>query len=244
VTGEVFRLTSDPGADWDPAFTRDGKSMVWSSDRSGNFEIWIANVDGSSARQLTKDGYDAQNPVASGDGWILYVSHDPSKRGVWKIRSDGSDADRLVADDVLFAEVSPDGRYVAFLTNWRLRNPTVRVVRRDDRVRVPFEIRIEVREPGVGYPGRFRWLPDGKGIAFLGQDPYGVNGVYVQSFVPDVDTAGTARPLAGFDRRSVTESFDISPDGSRITIAALQELSSLMVAEQVPGVLPARRRAR
>ena len=35
-------------------------------------------------------------------------------------------------------------------------------------------------------------------------------------------------------------SFGISPDGSRMTIAYLEEKHSLMIAEQVSGVLPAR----
>src|SRR5215469_15985467 len=39
-TGELRRLTDDPGHDWDPALTPDGKHIVWSSSRSGNLEIW------------------------------------------------------------------------------------------------------------------------------------------------------------------------------------------------------------
>ena len=90
------RLTVSAGDDWDPAYTHDGKQLLWSSNRSGNFEVWRAASDGSGARQLTADGVDAENPTATPDGkWIVYASANPAQNGVWKIRSDGGGAERL-----------------------------------------------------------------------------------------------------------------------------------------------------
>src|SRR6185369_10648150 len=57
------RLTDDPADDWDPGFSPDGKHLLWSSDRSGNLEIWMANADGSSPRQVTREGFSAENPT-------------------------------------------------------------------------------------------------------------------------------------------------------------------------------------
>jgi hypothetical protein len=37
-------LTDDSADDWDPGFTRDGK-LIWSSNRFGAFEIWIADPE-------------------------------------------------------------------------------------------------------------------------------------------------------------------------------------------------------
>ena len=48
------RLTDHPAHDWDPALIAGGRQLVWSSNRSGNFEIWIAEADGSGARQLSQ----------------------------------------------------------------------------------------------------------------------------------------------------------------------------------------------
>ena len=62
------RVTDDASEDWDPAFTPDGKKIVWSSGRSGNLEIWIANTDGTGAKQISQDGVDAENPTATPDG--------------------------------------------------------------------------------------------------------------------------------------------------------------------------------
>ncbi len=238
-TGAVQRLTDDAADDWDPAFTRDGKKLIWSSNRSGPFEIWIAKADGSGARQLTHDGVDAENPTATADGqWIIYSSADPAKAGIWKIRSDGSGATRLTTGPAVWPEVSPDGRFAVYRNapydwpNSRMTHISVRVVRISDGTVLPFEIRTK---EGLS-AGRSRWTPDARAIAFVGPDEKGVNGVFVQDFLPGRDTTATRRPLAGFDPNRMTESFGISPDGSRITIAGGERLSSLIIADHVPGV--------
>jgi WD40 repeat protein len=84
----------------------------------------------------------------------------------------------------------------------------------------PFEIRLSTKLPNTtssqtGF-GRSRWMPDGKKIAFVGFDDAGLTGVFVQDFVPGQDTTATRRKLAGFDPDYITESFAISPDGTRI----------------------------
>jgi len=112
--GMLRRLTDHPAEDWDPAYMPDGKRIIWSSNRGGNFEIRMANADGSGARQITRDGVDAENPTATPDGnWILYSSTNPDKPGLWKIRSDGSKASRLIAGRILLPETSPHGRFVS-----------------------------------------------------------------------------------------------------------------------------------
>jgi Tol biopolymer transport system component len=229
------RLTDDPAEDWDPGFTADGKQIIWSSNRSGHFEIWIAGADGANARQLTQDGIDAENPTATPDGnWIVYSSGNPAKNGVWKIRKDGSEATRLVAGPTLVPDVSPDGQYCLYVPNVTGKQYQVKVLRLSDGSAVPFEILSDV------FP-RSRWMPDGKSIAFIGQDAKGVRGVFVQDFAVGKDTAQTRKPLGGFDADSTAESFGIAPDSKRMAIAAREQLSSLMMAERVPAVVAQKR---
>jgi Tol biopolymer transport system component len=64
-TGALQRLTDHPASDWDPFITLDNQHLVWCSNRSGNFEIWIGERDGSSSRQVSHDGFDAENLVVT-----------------------------------------------------------------------------------------------------------------------------------------------------------------------------------
>ncbi|HEY2150830.1 MAG TPA: amidohydrolase family protein [Vicinamibacterales bacterium] len=53
VDGAPRRLTTDPALDTDPAWSPDGTSLAYCSDRSGAMNIWIADVESAAARQLT-----------------------------------------------------------------------------------------------------------------------------------------------------------------------------------------------
>jgi len=65
-------------------------------------------------------------------------------------------------------------------------------------------------------------------------------GVFVQDFIPGKDTTASRRKLAGFEADYITESFAISPDGTHIVLSLLQLESSIMIAEGVAGLVPAR----
>lgn len=229
-TGVVRRLTEHEAADWDPFLTADGRHLVWSSGRSGNLEIWMAEADGSAPRQLTRDGVDAQNPVTTGN---------PGRRGLRKIRADGTDDTLLVAGTIAFPEVSPDGQYLLYLAAEPGRAESIRVARLDTGRPTGFEIPIEARTPGTIRLGRPRWMPDGRSIAFIGQDDSGSHGILVQDFQPDRDTTASRRAIGGFDAELETESFAIAPDGSRVVIAAWQRAMAIMVADGVAAVGPA-----
>jgi hypothetical protein len=122
---------------------------------------------------------------------------------------------------------------------------TIRVASVADGTEIPFSIAVgsQGRRGVLLTTGRTRWTADGKSIAYIGQNERGHYGVYVQEFVPGRDTSATRRELAGFDTETATESFAISPDGTRLTTAGWEQLSSILVAERVPG-LTARRNNR
>ncbi|HUR82141.1 MAG TPA: hypothetical protein VM733_15350, partial [Thermoanaerobaculia bacterium] len=235
ANGGVRRVTDDNAEDWDPAFTPDGKKIVWSAGRTGNLEIWIANADGSGARQISKDGQDAENPTATPDGqWIVYCSFNAAKAGVWKVRPDGTQATHVVKRRTALPEVSPDGKYVSYIAGGRTPDANIRVARISDGADMGFSIPIRTVRRTTAILGRTRWMPDGKAIAFLGQDDEGVNGVFVQDFVPGVDTTSSRRVLGGFDRERATESFGIAPDGKTLTVAGWEQLFSLFSIEGLP----------
>jgi eukaryotic-like serine/threonine-protein kinase len=236
LTGVVRSITDDPADDWDPGISPDGRTLLWSSNRSGNLEIWASNLDGSGAHQVTHDGEDAQNPTQTKDGkWIVHSSANRKHPGLWKIHPDGSGAEQLAQGAIQLPEVSPDGTYATYMITLRTSS-TLHVIRVEDGVDMTFAVLPEPRRKTSVFPCRARWTPDGKSILFTGQDERGLDGVFIQDFIPGKDTASTRRPLAGFDPDWITESLGLSSDGKRLVLSESERVFSLMIAEGVPGL--------
>jgi len=56
VTGESRLLTQAPGSHEAPAFSPDGRRIVFQSNRSGSPQIWVMSASGQDLRQLTAEG--------------------------------------------------------------------------------------------------------------------------------------------------------------------------------------------
>jgi Tol biopolymer transport system component len=240
-SGAVTRLTDDPAQDSDPAFMPDGR-LLWSSNRSGAFEIWVAAADGSGAHQITRDGFDAENPVATPDGaWIIYASGNPGARGITKVRPDGTGATLMVPGNAILPEVSPDGVHVAYVADEGTERSALRVVRLADGA-IVFEIQLPAWNTGGNVDqGRSRWLPDGSGLVYVARD--GANyGIYAQPFAPGSTSPGERRRVAWFGPDLDAESMAVTPDGTALVVSFREQLDDLVLAADIGGLAPTRRR--
>ncbi len=70
------QLTTPIGkSDKHPRWSPDGKSILFESNRSGSFQLWVIDLDGGEARQLTDISTGANNAIWSPDGKrIAFVS--------------------------------------------------------------------------------------------------------------------------------------------------------------------------
>jgi eukaryotic-like serine/threonine-protein kinase len=238
----VTRLTDDPAQDSDPALMPDGR-LLWSSNRSGTFEIWVAAADGTGAHQITRDGYDAENPVVTPDGkWIIYASGNPGARGITKVRPDGTGATLMVPGNAILPEVSPDGAHVAYVADEGTERSALRVVRLADGAMV-FEIQLPAWNTGGSVDqGRSRWLPDGSGLVYVARD--GANyGIYAQAFAPGAASPPPApRRVAWFGPDLDAESMAVTPDGTALVVSFREQLDDLVLAADIGGLVHPRRR--
>jgi Tol biopolymer transport system component len=94
----------------------DGRIVYVSAAGGNNLDIWIADADGSNARQLTSDAYAEINPAVSPDGrYIVVASNRTSDYHLWRINIDGTDARQLTnGDGERSAGFSPDGQWIVY----------------------------------------------------------------------------------------------------------------------------------
>jgi Tol biopolymer transport system component len=139
----VRRLTSTPGYDGGAYFSPDCKKIVWRASRPqgaeledyrrllaqglvrpGKLEIWVADADGSDARQLTYLDAASFAPsfFPSGERVIFSSNYgDPQGREfeLWAVNLDGTGLERITWSPGFdgFPMFSPDGSRLAFSSN-------------------------------------------------------------------------------------------------------------------------------
>jgi Tol biopolymer transport system component len=69
----LWRLTSDPNTDLEPALSRDGERVAFVSYRSGSRDIWIMDADGSGQTRVFGDGHWTSEPDFHPDGNQLTI---------------------------------------------------------------------------------------------------------------------------------------------------------------------------
>jgi hypothetical protein len=111
-------VSNSPAGDHDPRYSRDGKRIVFVSNRDGNWEIYAMNADGSGQTRLTYDPTDDELPAFMADGRIVFVGHRDGPADLYVIGADGSGVRRLTYDAFdYFPAPAPSGDKVAFISD-------------------------------------------------------------------------------------------------------------------------------
>lgn len=104
--GSATRLTSDAAWDGQPQVSPDGRTVAFVSDRGGNENIWLMNVDGGELRPLTKDPVARwTQPVWDPSGeWVVARKRTVDTRSIgvtelWQLHAQGGDGFALTSLD-------------------------------------------------------------------------------------------------------------------------------------------------
>jgi Tol biopolymer transport system component len=123
--GARTRLTSDPQVDHNPIWSPDGSVIAFDSHRNGSREIYEKRADGAAPERMVLDAgaHDVRVTDWSDDGRFL-IFHRDSCIGcdydIWVLpREEGQEAFAYTNSrfDERFATLSPDGRWMAFMTS-------------------------------------------------------------------------------------------------------------------------------
>jgi Tol biopolymer transport system component len=146
----------------------DGSQVAYVSVETGSGQIWIANPDGSGARQLTNNSATNFWPFWSPDGkWVAFTSMRPGPAEIWKVPAAGGTPAQVTHSNGFRGDWSPDGARIAYDTAVLQGSP-----REGDPIS-----RLEVAEASTGKVlwklsrGLLQspvWSPDGKRLSAIG----------------------------------------------------------------------------
>jgi len=110
-------LTHGNSIDRQPVFSPDGKWILFSSNRSGNLDLWKLSTETGAVRRITEDATDDWDPAFTPDGsQILWSSARAGHFEIWICRSDGTGARQLTSDgvDAENPTATADGRWIVY----------------------------------------------------------------------------------------------------------------------------------
>jgi TolB protein len=104
------QLTIDLGDNYTPAASRDGKFIVFTSNRDGAFNIYRLNTETrNDIKQLTHTDGNAYPSVSSDNAWVAYDHVDELGRSVWIVPLEGGEPIKL-SDGYRMPVFSPDNQ--------------------------------------------------------------------------------------------------------------------------------------
>jgi Tol biopolymer transport system component len=218
--GTTTRFTFDPGHDDDPVWSPDGKSIVFSSNRSGQGDLYIKPADGSGEERLLFKSDQPKSPTSwSKDGrFLLFSSFGPKTRSdLWILPMQGEAKPISILQtqfDELLGQISADSHWIAYMSdesgNYEIYVRPFSAVASGGATGARWML-----SKGTGaYP---RWRADGKELFYttLG----------FQQMAVDIDTgkgfqAGTPRRLFLAPPPVNDVGWDLAPDGKRFLFVA------------------------
>jgi Tol biopolymer transport system component len=252
--GEASQLTSGAAMDLHPRFSPDGSQVLFSSDRGGNMNIWVADFDGSELSKIRVVTEQTSNHINGGDwmadgDWVLARRRitDTSSIGVsdlWMFHKDGGSGVAVTSNkgEVDSFSTSKDGRYIYLGTAGGFsygRNPHGRIwsITRLDR---------ETGETrpvtgGNGSAAAPALSPDGQSIAFVRRI-----GVESTLWIHNLNDGSEQQIWDGLDRDQIEgfgtnfiyPGYDWMPDGQSLVVWAGGKINRVAADGSSVDVIP------
>ena len=137
-----------------------GKSILYKSNRSGNFQVWQIDLDGTNLKQITKGDSKDFSEISKDGKWIYYST----SKGLFKKSLETNEEIHLTDKTPGRIRVSPtDPNLISayyFDPNEKKKNPWKEVIFNTKN----FDEFTELNIPSMSL---FDWLPDGKEMYFV-----------------------------------------------------------------------------
>jgi serine/threonine protein kinase/Tol biopolymer transport system component len=173
VTGgepELLPVPPSPAADFDPAWSPDGRRIAFTSLRGGQPDIYVYNLENGILLRLTDTRYVEKQPAWSPSGTQIAFVREAPYAQVWLMSDTGQYPQRFTMSgefNNLWPAWSLDGSVIFYSQMKPSSNvPWLMSMRYEDR-NTPNEVRIPPKnEPDVGPVAKVSLSPDGRWLAF------------------------------------------------------------------------------
>ncbi len=110
----VSQITSSSSWEGEPEISPDGNRVAFSSNASGNSDMYVTDIDGRGQQQITTDPAEDGQAVWYPDGSaIAFFSDRNGRPGIWKTGPLGGGATPLI-ENAIYPAISPDHTRIAF----------------------------------------------------------------------------------------------------------------------------------
>jgi len=163
----LSRLTFGAGLQSEPTWAPDGRFIAYTSDKSGNFDIWVQPVGGGDAVLVTKSPAHDWQPDWSPDGSQIVFRSERESGGLFVVPALGG-REHKISSFGYHPRWSPDGMKILFsnLQSGLAFAPNVYVVSLDGNP--PREVQPELLAGFVQLSSAI-WHPDGERISLIGE---------------------------------------------------------------------------
>jgi Tol biopolymer transport system component/predicted Ser/Thr protein kinase len=229
---EVWR-GSEGGVIAPPAISRDGRNVAFSYRKGGRSGLYVMNVNGTNVRTLLNPAdYDVRGMASwSPDGqWIAISANQGEGARVYKVPAGGGPPIPLLETPSYNPVWSPDGGLIVFSEQQGGGQREVHAI-------TPDKARVDIPRIQVSYTTStpYRFLPGRRELVFLqprnvAQGPVQPSEAQWDFFLMNLET-GQSRRLTRLGPGWTVQSFDISPDGTRIIFDRVRQDSDVALME-------------
>jgi TolB protein len=175
IRGGVPRRVTPKGPSYLHGWSPDGRFLVYTGRRDGEYDVYKISVEGGEEIRLTTAKGLDDGPEYSPDGKYIYFNSVRSgSMEIWRMKPDGSDQEQITNDDLnnWFPHISPDGKWIVYLTYNKDVDPEAHPFYKHVYLRLMPAHGGESRVIAYLYGGQGTinvpsWSPDSKKIAFV-----------------------------------------------------------------------------
>jgi serine/threonine protein kinase len=166
--GTMRWLSHGMSMDRQPSYAKDGRTIVFTSDRAGSADVWELALQTGALRRLTDHDAIDWDPMLSSDGALYWSSNRGGHFEVWRATADGTSPQQITRDggDAENPSLAADGDWIYYdSSNPRQQDGVWRVPRNGGKAELVIDA--EAAHPEVSADGQYvvyqRFEPGGTG---------------------------------------------------------------------------------